>query len=228
MIERHRRNRRLGFAVIDEPYAEWHRTHLASADDARPYNSPRTFTLSRAPALARTDPLRPGCRWHGRGLSRARYETQSRRRAQSPACVLRHHPDRLRRFEREAKTLASLNHPNIAIIYGLEQADDVHALVMELVEGEALATPRTRRHATSRRPAHRAPDRGGAGSGTRAGDHPSRSEACEHQSPAGRHGEGPGLRSRQSDGAGRRVRRILAVADHHDAAHLAKATTGRR
>ena len=44
-------------------------------------------------------------------------------------------PDRLMRFEREAKTLAALNHPNIAGIYGIEQ----HALVMELVEGEDLS-----------------------------------------------------------------------------------------
>ena len=48
--------------------------------------------------------------------------------------------DRLARFEREAKTLASLNHPNIATIHGLEQAGDVCALVMELVEGEDLST----------------------------------------------------------------------------------------
>ena len=47
--------------------------------------------------------------------------------------------DRIARFQREAKTLASLNHPNIAIIHGLEQADGVHALVMELVAGEDLA-----------------------------------------------------------------------------------------
>src|SRR5215204_1984080 len=44
-------------------------------------------------------------------------------------------PDRLARFEREAKTLAALNHPNIAHIYGIEQS----ALVMELVEGEDLS-----------------------------------------------------------------------------------------
>ena len=50
-----------------------------------------------------------------------------------------HDADRLARFQREAKTLASLNHPNIAIIHGLEQAGDVHALVMELVEGEDLS-----------------------------------------------------------------------------------------
>ena len=48
-------------------------------------------------------------------------------------------PDRLARFEREAKTLASLNHPNIAQIYGLEKADGIRALVMELVEGRTLA-----------------------------------------------------------------------------------------
>ena len=50
-----------------------------------------------------------------------------------------HDPDRLARFEREAKMLASLNHPNIAIIYGLEKADGIRALVMELVEGPTLA-----------------------------------------------------------------------------------------
>ncbi len=46
-------------------------------------------------------------------------------------------PDRLMRFEREAKALASLNHPNIAQIYGFH--GETHALVMELVEGEDLA-----------------------------------------------------------------------------------------
>ncbi len=48
-------------------------------------------------------------------------------------------PDRLARFEREAKVLASLNHPNIGHIYGLEEADGVKALVLELVEGPTLA-----------------------------------------------------------------------------------------
>ena len=48
-------------------------------------------------------------------------------------------PERLARFEREAKVLASLNHPNIGSIYGLEEAAGVKALVLELVEGPTLA-----------------------------------------------------------------------------------------
>ena len=47
--------------------------------------------------------------------------------------------ERIARFEREAKTLASLNHTNIAQIYGFEKSSGVHALVMELVEGPTLA-----------------------------------------------------------------------------------------
>jgi serine/threonine-protein kinase len=50
-----------------------------------------------------------------------------------------HDPERLARFEREAKTLAALNHSNIAQIYGFEKADGIRALVMELVEGPTLA-----------------------------------------------------------------------------------------
>ena len=46
---------------------------------------------------------------------------------------------RMARFKREAHVLASLNHPNIASIYGLEEADGVHCLVLELVEGPTLA-----------------------------------------------------------------------------------------
>src|SRR5216684_6019813 len=48
-------------------------------------------------------------------------------------------PDRLARFQREAEVLASLNHPHIAAIYGLEDTDGMKALVMELVEGPTLA-----------------------------------------------------------------------------------------
>ena len=47
--------------------------------------------------------------------------------------------DRLARFQREAEVLASLNHPNIAAIHGLEESGGITALVMELVEGDDLS-----------------------------------------------------------------------------------------
>ena len=47
-------------------------------------------------------------------------------------------PDRLARFEREARVLAALNHPNIATIHGVQEGEGVHALVMELVDGQTL------------------------------------------------------------------------------------------
>src|SRR4029077_6083755 len=50
-----------------------------------------------------------------------------------------HDPQRLARFQREARMLAALNHPNIATIYGLEQSNGTSYLVMELVSGETLA-----------------------------------------------------------------------------------------
>jgi Tol biopolymer transport system component len=55
-----------------------------------------------------------------------------------PAAVARD-ADRLARFDREARALAALNHPNVAQIYGLEESGDTNALVMELVEGPTLA-----------------------------------------------------------------------------------------
>src|SRR5258705_2872362 len=48
-------------------------------------------------------------------------------------------PERVARFEREAKTLAALNHPHIGGIYGLEDAGGIRALILELVEGPTLA-----------------------------------------------------------------------------------------
>src|SRR5215469_3365727 len=48
-------------------------------------------------------------------------------------------PQRMARFEREAQLLASLNHPNIASIYGFEESSEIRAFVMEVVEGPTLA-----------------------------------------------------------------------------------------
>jgi serine/threonine protein kinase/WD40 repeat protein len=59
--------------------------------------------------------------------------------------------DRLTRFEREARVVAALNHPNIAGIYGAEESDGIRGLVLELVEGETLAD-RLARRAKSARP----------------------------------------------------------------------------
>ena len=55
-------------------------------------------------------------------------------------------PDRLARFEREARMLAALNHPNICAIYGLEEADGIRFLVLELVDGETLGRKLARLH----------------------------------------------------------------------------------
>ena len=61
-------------------------------------------------------------------------------------------PERLARFEREAQVLASLNHPNIAAIYGLEDAGGAPALVLELVDGDdAGGAPRARARCRSTR-----------------------------------------------------------------------------
>jgi eukaryotic-like serine/threonine-protein kinase len=48
-------------------------------------------------------------------------------------------PPRMTRFEREARALASLNHPNIATIYGIVEAEGIFAIAMELVDGSNLA-----------------------------------------------------------------------------------------
>jgi serine/threonine-protein kinase len=57
-----------------------------------------------------------------------------------PAALARD-PERLARFEREAKALASLNHPNIATIYGMEESPEGKAIAMELVDGTTLHSP---------------------------------------------------------------------------------------
>ena len=100
-------------------------------------------------------------------------------------------PDRLARFEREARMLASLNHPNICGIYGFEEADGIRFLILELVEGDTLADTiadvgsQGRRGTAARSGAgYRAANRRRPRSGARQGDHPPRPEAREHQDHA--------------------------------------------
>ena len=131
-------------------------------------------------------------------------------------------PDRLARFEREARTLASLNHPNIAQIYGLEGTPRA-ALVMELVDGEDLSVRLARgpmplsrgaagRHAGGRRGGGRA----------RSGHHPPGPEAGQYQGAPRRHGQGarlrPGKGHDRRQRLGCRVERA-ELTDLHSARH---------
>ncbi len=128
-------------------------------------------------------------------------------------------PERMARFTREAKVLASLNHPNIAILFGLEHLPltaatqdagaassssgasgpengrPVHLLVMELVEGEGLDEIIARGPADSRRrDGDRPADGRRAGGGPRARHRPPRPQAREHQGPPRRNRQDPRLR----------------------------------
>ena len=110
-------------------------------------------------------------------------------------------PDRLARFRREARTLASLNHPNIAAIYGLEESEAVDCLVLELVEGETLRGPLPLADALD--------SRGQVAEALEAaheqGDHSPRPETGQCQGHAARHGEGAGFRLGESDLGKRRA-----------------------
>ncbi len=108
-------------------------------------------------------------------------------------------PERLSRFQREARMLAALNHPNIATIYGLEQSGGVTCLVMELVPGETLAD-RVKAGAASNRGSSydRQADCRGARSRSRERNHSSRFETRECEVDAGRKSKSIGFRIGES------------------------------
>ena len=91
-------------------------------------------------------------------------------------------PSDVARFAREARLLATLNHPHIGTIYGLEESDGVTALVLELVEGpDAGRSPRARPAADCRGAHDCAPDRRRARRGARERHRSPRSEAGQHR-----------------------------------------------
>ncbi len=168
--------------------------------------APRADELNGAATRQPPRPLRSHCphwrRRHGAGVSGPRHEARVAR-WRSRSCRTRSRTTQIgwRGSSAKRKTLASLNHPNIAHIHGLEESGGVRALVMELVEGEDLsqriargpipvdeALPIAKQIAEALEAAHE------------QGHHPPRPEAGQHQGAIRRCRQG--ARLRLSQGAG--------------------------
>ena len=110
-------------------------------------------------------------------------------------------PERIARFRREAELLASLNHPNIAAIYGLVDSGGSTAIALEFVEGQSLAERIRRGPLPANEAGAGAADRRGDRRGSRERHRPPRPEAGQHHRPFGWHRQGARLRR----GKGRRA-----------------------
>ena len=126
-------------------------------------------------------------------------------------------PDRLARFEREARVLASLNHPNIAQIHGLEETGGTRGAGPGAGRGsDPRRPPRAGPDPPRRGAVHRPADRPGVAGRARGGRDSPGSEAGQRQGARGRDRQGPGLRSGQGTGHDAGARRgSAAVADDH-------------
>ena len=103
------------------------------------YNFQHMNTDQRYTAWGLSDPVAARRGRYGRGLPRTRHAPRSHRRHQSTAGAIADEPDARLRFEREARAIASLNHPHICALYDIGRQDDQDYLVMEYLEGETLA-----------------------------------------------------------------------------------------
>ncbi len=154
--------------------------------------------MIRNDALPLRDPGEARCGRDGDRLPGARYEARPRRRHQGLARGLSHDAERLSRFEREARLLASLNHPHVATLHGFEEASGTRFLVMELVEGETLADRIARHPLPIEEALPSSVKCGGSRSRARQGHHPPRPEALEREGNARRQGQSARLRSGES------------------------------
>ena len=127
----------------------------------------------------------------------------------------------MRRFIEEAKAASALNHPNIATIHELREADGVHFIVMEYVEGATLKSQITHGPAqfigTNQT---RNPDGAGPGRGTQRRHHPPRHQVVQHHGYAARTRQGAGLRSGHANDWKRRLWRGSGRSDGNGAVHV--------
>ena len=151
--------REYGLAEAGQALADMERLAVVKALIRPAHESARTAHRSRArveraskrmsfrrwlsrpdPASARTrsSPRSAGAAW-ARSTARGTGSSSATSRSRSCRDLFLQDRDRLARFEREARMLAALNHPNIAAIYGLEDQDGSKFLILELVEGQTLA-----------------------------------------------------------------------------------------